>query len=57
METSDSYVVVEKMIRLGEITTAELRDLLDTLEREQLISAEEHATLLEMAEGLLEKRV
>ncbi|HSL44639.1 MAG TPA: hypothetical protein VK897_14480 [Anaerolineales bacterium] len=56
METSDSYVVVEKMIRLGEVTIAELEDLLDTLERQELISAEEHGALLEMAEGLLEKK-
>ena len=49
METSDSYLVTEKMIRLGEIMLSELEHLLDSLEAQQLINAKEHEDLLELA--------
>ena len=47
---SDSCLVVERMIREGSITTLELQDLLDTLENQRLISAQEHAELLGLAD-------
>ena len=49
METSDSYLVVEKMIRGGEIAIEELQDLLLALEGQELISVEEHVALLNLA--------
>ena len=49
---SDSYLVVERMLREGSVTALELQDLLVTLESQQLISAPEHAALLELAAGV-----
>ena len=46
---SDSYLVVERMIRESNVTALELRDLLITLESQGLITASEHAALLEQA--------
>lgn len=48
-EWSDSYLVMECMIREGNITAFELGDLLITLESQGLITAPEHAALLELA--------
>ena len=48
-EWSDSYLVMERMIRAGDVTAAELRDLLSTLESQGLISAFEHLVLLQLA--------
>jgi hypothetical protein len=49
MGSSDSFLVVERMIRLGEIVLSELGRLLDTLEEQQLITPTEHEDLLELA--------
>ena len=49
METSDSYLVVENMIRRGEIVIEDLQDLLATLQGQELITVEEHLALLELA--------
>jgi hypothetical protein len=49
METSDHYIVVERMIRLGEVLMTELEHLLDSLEGQELITPSEHQTLLELA--------
>jgi hypothetical protein len=49
METSDHYIVVERMIRLGEVLMTELEHLLDSLEGQELITSSEHQTLLELA--------
>ncbi|HSL30336.1 MAG TPA: hypothetical protein VK900_14140 [Anaerolineales bacterium] len=48
-EYSDSYLVVERMIREGDVTALELGDLLATLESQRLISAQEHGALIELA--------
>lgn len=48
MEASDSYVVVARMIRAGDIPLAELERLLDSLEEQQLITTAEHESLLEL---------
>jgi hypothetical protein len=50
METSDHYIVVERMIRLGEVLMSELEHLLDSLEEQGLISTSEHQTLLALAQ-------
>ena len=52
MGTSDSYIVREQMIRLGEVLMSELKHLLDALETQELISSSEHKALLELAEKL-----
>ena len=52
METSDHYVVVEKMIRLGEVSGSELDYLLNSLEEQGRITPAEHQSLLELAEEL-----
>jgi hypothetical protein len=49
MESSDSYLVVERMIRAGDIPLSELERLLDSLEEQQLITIAEHESLLELA--------
>lgn len=49
METTDSYIVVEKMIRQREIALSELQELLPTLESQGQITAEECEALLELA--------
>jgi hypothetical protein len=49
MSTSDSFLVVERMIQMGGIMLSELERLLDTLEEQRLITAAEHETLLELA--------
>lgn len=49
---SDSYIVVEKMIHLGELMNSELEHLLDVLERQELITPAEHKALLELAKKL-----
>ncbi len=46
---SDSYLVVEKMIHLGELVFSELEHLLDVLEGQGLITPSEHIALLELA--------
>ena len=49
METSDSYIVVEKMIRLGKVSMSELEHLLNSLEEQEAITPSERQTLLELA--------
>jgi hypothetical protein len=49
METSDSYLVVERMVRAGEIPLSELESLLNSLEEQDLISCAEHESLLKLA--------
>jgi hypothetical protein len=49
MEASDSYLVVERMIRAGDIPLSELERLLDSLEEQQLITTDQHEILLELA--------
>ena len=49
MEPSDSYLVVERMIQRGEISLSELESLLYSLEEQQLITAAEQRSLLELA--------
>ncbi|HEX9385939.1 MAG TPA: hypothetical protein VF918_06430 [Anaerolineales bacterium] len=49
---SDSYIVVEKMIRFGELVFSELEHLLDILEGQELITPGEHKALLELASNL-----
>ena len=49
MEGSDSFLVVEKMIRQDEIGLSELESLLEVLEGQEQITAEERQTLLELA--------
>jgi hypothetical protein len=51
MEGSDSYLVVEKMIRQDEIMLSELEHLLEVLEGQGQITSEEHQTLLELAQA------
>jgi uncharacterized protein YpbB len=50
--SSDSYIVVEKMIRLGELVYSELEHLLKELERQELITPSEHGALLRLARKL-----
>lgn len=52
MDTSDHYIVVERMIRLGEVLMSELEHLLNSLEEQALITSAEHAKLLELGERL-----
>ena len=49
---SDSYIVVEKMIRLGELVFSDLEHLLDVLDGQELITPAEHQALLELARKL-----
>lgn len=49
VDTSDSYLVLERMIREREVTIAELQELLFTLEGQEMISLEEHKALLQLA--------
>jgi hypothetical protein len=49
MEASDSYLVVERMIRAGDIPLSELERLLESLEEQQLITTDQHEILLELA--------
>ena len=52
METSDHYIVMERMIRLGEVLMSELEHVLDALEKQELITPSEYQTLLELAHRL-----
>ena len=49
MDSSDSYLVIERMIQMGEVMLSELERLLDTLEEQNLITTAEHEALLELA--------
>ena len=49
MERPDSYAVIEQKIQLGEVMLSDLERLLDTLHRQQLITASEQEALLELA--------
>ena len=49
IEASDSYLVVERMIRAGDIPLSELERLLESLEEQQLITTDQHEILLELA--------
>ena len=49
METSDYYLVVERMLRNDELSIDQLRDLLDSLEQQGRIDAAEHESLLDLA--------
>lgn len=48
MQTSDSYLVMERMIQSGEVLLSELERLLDLLEAQGMISKSEHQVLLEL---------
>ena len=52
MDYSDSYLVVERMIRQGEVSGSELEHLLAALEEQDQITLEEQNALLELAKGL-----
>ena len=52
METSDHYLVVERMIRQGEVSKSELEHLLKSLEEQGRITPAEHHALLELEEEL-----
>ena len=52
METSDSYLVLERMIRAGEILPSELEHLLSSLAGQELITPAEHTALLELAQKI-----
>ena len=56
METSDHYIVIERMIRLGEVSMSELQHLLDSLQEQEQITAAEHQALLELAEQLSQNK-
>jgi hypothetical protein len=49
MEASDSYLVMERMIRAGEIPLSKLESVLDSLQQQELITAAERESLLELA--------
>lgn len=52
MDTSDHYIVLERMIRLDEVSTSELEHLLNSLEEQGRITPAEHRALLELGEEL-----
>lgn len=52
METSDYYLVIERMIRKDDVSIDQLRDLLDSLEEQGHIDAAERESLLELAGAL-----
>jgi hypothetical protein len=49
MQSSDSYVTIEKMIHLGEFMLSDLERLLETLHRQERITNSEQEALLELA--------
>ena len=49
MGASDSYLVVERMIRTSEVMLSELERLLVALEAQELITEAEHEALLDLA--------
>ena len=53
METSDHYLVVERMIRQGEVSKSELEYLLKSLEEQERITPAEHRALLDIEEELI----
>ena len=52
MDTLDHYIVVEKMIRQGEVSKPELQHLLESLEQQGQISPAERHALLQLAEQI-----
>jgi hypothetical protein len=52
MDTSDHYIVAEKMIRQGDVPNSELQHLLESLEQQGRISPAERHALLQLAEQL-----
>ena len=50
METSDHYIVIERMIRMGEVSPSELKHLLNSLQEQGRITPSEHRALLELEE-------
>ena len=56
MEASDHFIVVERMIRQGEVSKSELQHLLDSLEEQERITPAECRTLLQLAEELSQDR-
>ena len=46
---SHSYLIVEKMVRRGELNLSELEHLLDKLRKQEQITSEEEQALLELA--------
>ena len=52
METSDYYLVIERMIRNDDVSIDQLQNLLDSLEEQGHIDAADHESLLELAEAL-----
>ena len=57
MVNSDYYLVIEKMIRMGDVDELELEHLLKSLEERELITAAERQSLLELAQGLRQSSV
>ena len=49
MEASDSYWVVERLIRAGEVSLSELESLLESLKEQGMITSAENEALLELA--------
>jgi hypothetical protein len=56
VEPSDHFLVVEKMVRQGEVARSELDHLLSSLEEQGRITSSEHLALLELAERLADRR-
>jgi hypothetical protein len=52
MERTDSYIVVEQMIRRGELGLSELEHLLNTLLQQERITTQEQQVLLELGWGI-----
>lgn len=52
MERTDSYIVVDRMIRQGEINGSELENLLEALLKQEQITPAERQVLLKLAVGI-----
>jgi hypothetical protein len=52
MERTDSYIVVDRMIRQGEINGSELENLLEALVKQEQITPAERQALLKLAVGI-----
>lgn len=52
MERTDSYIVVDRMIRQGEINGSELENLLEALLKKEQITPAERQALLKLAVGI-----
>lgn len=56
MDPSDSYLVVERMIRRGELPLSVLSVLLDTLVGQGYLTVEEHSLLWNLAQAAEQDR-